>query len=109
MREGQPYVSYLRMTHDGQFKTAQDKDWINIEGEEYFTAEKPGFICKGITSMFTARGMYLADKGPIVVSLSSLINMVDGQGEQHNQGELLRWLGESVLFPTNFLPNNKLQ
>lgn len=34
---------------------------------------------------------------------------MDGQGESFNQGELLRWLGESVWFPTNLLPNDKLQ
>lgn len=39
----------------------------------------------------------------------SLINIVDGRGEAYNQGELLRWLGESVLYPTNFLPSQHLK
>jgi hypothetical protein len=34
---------------------------------------------------------------------------VDAKGEKYNEGELLRWLGESVLYPTNFLPNERLQ
>jgi hypothetical protein len=59
--------------------------------------------------MFTARDMYIADKGQLVVSLFSLFNIVNGQDEKYNQGELLRWLGESVWFPTNLLPNNNLQ
>ena len=59
--------------------------------------------------MFTARDMYIADKGRLVVSLLSLYNIVDAKGEQYNQGELQRWLGESVLYPTNFLPGERLE
>ena len=109
LKEGQPYISYAAITHDGQFKTGLEKDWINIKGEQYATTENPGFIWKGTTAMFTARDMYIADKGRLVVSLLSLINIVDGNGEQYNQGELLRWLGESVLYPTNFLPGERLE
>ena len=57
LKHGQPYISYVRITHDGQFKTGVDKDWMNITGEQYATTEKPGFIWKGKTSMFTARDM----------------------------------------------------
>jgi hypothetical protein len=109
LKEGQPYISYASITHDGQFKTALDKDWIKIRGEQYATTEKPGFIWKGTTAMFTARDMYITDKGRLVVSLLSLYNIVDAQGEQYDQGELLRWLGESILYPTNLLPGERLQ
>ena len=108
MKEGQPYISNLRMTHDGQFKPGVDKDWVDIEGEEYFTAANPGFIWKGTTTMFTARDMYIGAKGNLVVSLFSLLTIVNAQGEQYNQGELIRWLGESILFQTNFLPSENL-
>ncbi|MDB5112798.1 MAG: hypothetical protein JWR67_3912, partial [Mucilaginibacter sp.] len=104
LKEGQPYISYARITHDGQFKTGLDKNWINIKGEQYATTEKPGFIWKGSTTMFTARDMYIADSGRLVVSLFSIYNIVDGRGKAFDQGELLRWLGESVLYPTNLLP-----
>ena len=54
LKDGQPYISYARIKHDGQFKTGLKKDWINIKGEQYDTTEKPGFIWKGTTSMFIA-------------------------------------------------------
>ena len=108
LKDGQPYINYVRLIHTGQFKTGLEKDWTNIQGEEYFTTEKPGFLWKGKTSMFTARDMYIADSGRLVVSLFSLFNIVNVQGEQYNQGELLRWLAESVWFPTNFLPSENL-
>jgi hypothetical protein len=109
LKDEQSYISYARITHDGQFKTGLDKDWINIKGEQYATTEKPGFIWKGTTSMFIARDMFIADKGRLVVSVFSLYNIVDARGEQYDQGELLRWLGESILYPTNLLPSERLQ
>jgi hypothetical protein len=109
LKEGQPFIGYIRFSHDGQFKPGLDKDWVNIKGEQYVSIEKPGFIWKGTTTMFTARDMYIADKGRLIVSLFSIINIVDGKGEHYNQGELIRWLGESVLYPTNLLPGERLR
>lgn len=109
MKEGQPYISYVRLKHNGQFKADPKKGWANIAGEQYFTTEKPGFIWQGSTAMFTARDMYISDKGKLIVSLFGLIKVAGGQGEKYNQGELLRWLGESVWFPTNLLPNENLK
>lgn len=109
LNNGQPYINYARIKHDGQFKTGIHKSWINIKGEQYATMEKPGFIWKGTTVMFIAQDMYIADKGKLVVSLLSLFNIVYAEGEHYNQGELLRWLGESILYPTNFLPSERLK
>ena len=110
LKEGQPYASYVRLKHDGQFKTGLKKDWVGIEGEQYFSTEKPGFIWKGTTSLFVARDMYLANEGRLIATILSTINVVDVHGkQQYNESELLRWLGESVWFPTNFLPSEKMQ
>lgn len=108
LKEGQPYISYIRLKHNGQFKTSQDKEWENIKGEQYFTASKPGFVWKGTTAMFTARDMFIADKGRLVVSFFSVYNIVNENGKKIDQGELLRWLGESIWFPTNLLPSEFL-
>lgn len=109
LSEGQLYIRNVRLLHNGQFKTGLDKDWVAIKGEQYFTTDKPGFIWKGKTNMFTARDMYLADKGRLVVSLFNMFRIVDGHGEKFDQGELLRWLAESVWFPTNLLPSERIQ
>jgi hypothetical protein len=109
LKEGQPYISSVRMKHDGHFKTGFDKDWINITGEQYATAEKPGFIWKGSTTFFSALDLYIEDQGRLTVSLLSLVKIMDGKGATYNQGELLRWLGESVLYPTNLLPSERMQ
>lgn len=110
LKEGQPYISYARIKHEGQFKASLDKGWMNIKGEQYATTEKPGFIWKGTTAMFVARDMYISNQGRLIVSLFSVYNIVDAKGkEKYDIGEILRWLGESILYPTNFLPSERLQ
>lgn len=109
LTEGQSYISSVYLKHDGQFKTALDREWINIEGEQFFSMEEPGFIWKGKTALFSVRDMYISGEGQIKVSLLNLFKLVDGSGPRYDQGELLRWLGESVWFPTNLLPGSRLQ
>ncbi|MEO8173876.1 MAG: DUF6544 family protein [Sediminibacterium sp.] len=109
LKEGQAYISYARMKHRGQFRTGEKKEWMNIKGEQYATTETPGFIWKGSTSLFSARDMYIANKGKLIVSIFSLFRVAKAERERYNQGELLRWLGESVLYPTNLLPNYRLK
>ena len=109
LKDGQPYVSSVFLKHDGQFKTGLDKEWINIEGEQYFSAEEPGFLWIGKTALFSVRDMYICGKGKIKVTLFNLFKLVNGEGPKYDQGELLRWLGESVWFPTNLLPGPRLQ
>ncbi len=107
--DNQPYISYVRLKHDGQFKTGLNKKWTLIHGEQYFTTEKPGYIWKGETSMFTARDSYIANKGRLTVTLFSLLNVMDGLGKEFDEGEFQRWLSESVWFPTNLLPSKHLK
>ncbi|RNL56025.1 hypothetical protein D7004_01995 [Pedobacter jejuensis] len=103
LKEGQHYPGTIRLKHGGQFKTGLDKPWITIKGEQYFTTLPPGFIWKGSTKLFSARDMYIGTKGMLEVFLLDALKIVNGRGEKFDQGELLRWLAESVWFPTNFL------
>ncbi len=109
LKNGQPYINTARLTHDGQFKSGLDKPWADITGEQYFTTRRPGFIWKGKTTQFTAIDEYVAGKGRLQVFLMSLARIANGHGEKYNQGELLRWLSESVWFPTNLLPSEVMQ
>lgn len=109
LREGQPYLRGVRLRHTGQFKTDLDKDWVDIEGEQYLTADPPGFIWQGTTRQFTARDEYVAGRGGLTVLLLGAVPVVHGTGPQYDQGEMLRWLGESAWQPTALLPNEHLR
>lgn len=104
LEDGQSYIGSVVLKHNGQFKTALDKEWINIEGEQFFSADEPGFLWKGETALFSVRDQYVAGRGKITVTLLNLFRVVEGEGPEYDQGELLRWLGESVWYPTNLLP-----
>jgi len=108
LKDGQRYISSVRLTHNGFFKTDLKKDFIKISGEQYFTAQKPQFIWKGTTSMFTARDYFIDDKGGLIATLLNVYNVVDAKGSNFDEGELQRWMAESVWFPTNLLPSEYL-
>lgn len=108
LKEGQPYIRFTRLQHTGQFKTDLQKEWTDITGEQYFTAPEPGFVWQGKTALFTATDKFVKGQGGLKVTLFSAVTVVDASGAKYDQGELLRWLGESAWFPTNLLPSKNL-
>ena len=98
----------MRLKHSGTFRTSPGNDPVDIKGEQYFTAEPPGFVWIGKTSMFKAVDQYIDGKGKLKVKILSLIPVESSEGFSTDKGELLRWLGESVWFPTNLLPRKGL-
>ena len=104
LRPGQPYVRCARLRHDGQFKAGLDNAWVPITGEQYFRADVPGFVWVGTTAWFTASDRYVAGRGALTVWLLGALPIVRGHGPIYDQGDLVRWLGESVWFPTSLLP-----
>ena len=107
LKENQPYVSYVRLQHGGEFRVS--KNWVSIKGEEYFTVQKPGFVWSGKVPLLSAKDIYFDGKGNLKVKLLSLIKIIDVKGKETDQGELLRWLGEAPLFPTALLPAENLR
>jgi len=105
LSNGQAYVKSLALKHGGRFRLGADKPWMKIRGEQHFTTGSPGFVWIGKTKMFNAHDAYIAGKGNLSVYLLGLIRIVRDEGEKIDQGELLRWLGESVWMPTNLLPD----
>jgi hypothetical protein len=105
LKDEQPYINSVRLTHNGFFKTDLKKDFTAITGEQYFSAQKPQFIWKGKTSMFTARDFFIDEKGGLIATLFNVYDVVDAKGSNFDEGELQRWLAESVWFPTNLLPS----
>ncbi len=106
LREGAPYISSVRIKHTGFFKTNVKRGWKPIEGEQYFTALVPGFIWKGRTALFTATDSFIMDRGNLKVWLLSCIRIINRSGRWIDEGELIRWLGETVWFPTSLIPSN---
>jgi len=108
LKDGMSYISSVRLRHKGVFKTNLKSGFINITGKQYFSVQKPQFIWKGSTLIFTARDSFIADKGNLKVSLFNIFTVVNAKGAEINEGEMQRWLAESVWFPTNLLPSESI-
>ena len=99
-------IKKVRLNHNGFFKTSPQSDWVKIQGKQYFKTEVPEFEWIGRTKLFKATDSFMNGKGRLKVKLLGVIPIVNAKGSEIDQAELLRWLGESVLFPTNLLPGN---
>jgi len=115
LKEGQQYVRYVKLKHSGKFRQYENQKWMPIEGEEYFTTERPGFIWIGKISLLpfvwiTGIDKYMDGEGTFQIKLMSLLTIANAPGGRElNEAELMRWLGEAPLFPTALLPNDYLQ
>lgn len=107
LQDHQKYVSYARLKHSGLFRPA--KKWMPIQGQEYFTVQPPGFVWFGKAGFMSGKDSYYDGTGNLKIRLLSILKLVDVKGIEANQGELLRWLGETPLFPTALLPSKKLR
>lgn len=114
LEEGQHHISYVKLKHTGEFRQAENQKWMPIEGEEYFTTERPGFIWIGKISLLplvwiTGIDKYLEEKGTFQIKILSIFTIADApRGTELDESELMRWLAEAPLFPTALLPSSYL-
>lgn len=101
-------IKKVWLSHDGFFRSSPKSDWVKIKGEQSFNTAYPEFIWEGKTKLLKATDRYVNGKGRLKVKLLGLIPIVNAAGPELDQAELLRWLGESVWFPTNLLPGQGL-
>jgi hypothetical protein len=98
----------VRLHHGGTFRTTLDGKWLPIRGEQYFSADPPGFIWWGRIAMMPglwveARDRSVGGTGNMLVRAESTFTLADARGPELDQGALLRLLGEMVWFPASFL------
>lgn len=114
LEEGQSYISYVRLKHGGTIRQSAEQGWMPVTGEEYFTAQRPGFVWVAKASSFplfwlAAKDSYIEGKGDFHIKLLSLITVAEARGRETDEGELMRWLAETVWFPTALLPGERLR
>lgn len=102
---GKEKIHSLRLKQKGYMRLAEEKPWMPVEAEQYFTVDKPGFIWKATVQMmpflrFTGRDKYAEGKGEMLIKILSLFPVVNAKGKEIDQGTLLRYLAEIQWFPT---------
>lgn len=102
--EDAPAIRTARLRHGGLFRTSPDSRWWSIEGEQYFTAARPGFIWNARIRpaplmWIEARDGLLHERGSMLVKALSAIPIANAAGTEIDQGATLRWLAETAWFP----------
>ncbi len=108
---GKRPISAVRLKQAGHFRTKQKQKWMSLYGEEYYTTQPPAFLWYGQVWPFplvtiSARDRYSEGEGNMLVKLWSLFKIADASGPEAAQGELLRYLASSTMFPTFWLSEN---
>ena len=98
-----------RLRYDGFFRTSLEGKWEKIRGEQYISGIHPGFVWKGRTKLFSAVDSFIENKGNLSVWLFSALPIVNKGGPDIDHAEVLRWLAEGALVPSNLLPSENLQ
>ncbi|WP_067841850.1 DUF6544 family protein [Amphibacillus sediminis] len=98
-------VTTVRLKQSAQMRLAEDKPWMEVEAEQYFTTQTPAFIWKAnvkAAPLFNilARDKYIDGKGNMLIKPLALFTVADAKGKEIDQGTLVRYLAEIAWFPT---------
>lgn len=102
---GKERITSVRLKQEADMRLDKDKSWMPVEAEQYFTTEEPGFIWKANIKMaplihISGRDKYNDGKGNMLIKILSLISVADSKGKEIDQGTLLRYLAETMWFPS---------
>ncbi|MGI5912223.1 MAG: DUF6544 family protein [Syntrophomonadaceae bacterium] len=102
---GKDRITTVRSKQSALLRTKQDQPWMATEAENYYTIPQPGFIwhakIKAAPLVHIAgRDKYYQGNGNMLIKFLSLFTVANAKGKEINQGSLIRYLAESVWFPT---------
>lgn len=102
---GKEKIVAVRLKQKADMRLGKNKSWMPVEAEQYFTSDKPGFIWKANIKVapllhISGRDKYENGEGNMLIKVSSLFTVADSKGKEIDQGTLLRYLAETIWFPT---------
>lgn len=112
LTDGQPYLETAQLRQRGEFKLGDAPDsWHPLVATQHVSTTPPGFVWDAHIDLFpfvSARVLdtYHAGEGRLEASVLSAVPVAEaGPSPEMNEGELLRYLAESVWVPTALLPS----
>ncbi len=105
---GKEPIRSVRLKQKGSFRTSADGKWLPLIAEQYFTVNPPAFLWYGAIQAFplvtlTGRDVFFEGRGSLKIKLLSLVTVAEESGPETDQGELIRYLSETMWFPTAWL------
>jgi hypothetical protein len=107
---GKPLISFAVLKQKGTMRTGIKGRWMPIRSEQHFTIKEPAFIWLADARIallihLAARDKYQSGKGHMLIKLLSLFIVADARGTQTDQGTMVRFLAETMWFPSAALSN----
>ena len=109
----QKYISSAMVYQRGQFRSRENDKWSRLKAKQFFTTKQPGFVWKAILSQSfifrkTAVLSYIDKKGEGQLRFWGSIVLNEPKGNETTISMLVRFLTESIWFPTALLPSNSI-
>jgi hypothetical protein len=115
LQDGQALISKVELSQTGQFHMNETEDkWHKFTATQLVVTKRLGFDWDAKIQMFPfvnvfVHDTYLLGEGDLQASILSLFAVAKMHNTpQLNQGELLRFLAETVWYPTSLLPSQGL-
>ena len=106
---GQPMVERARIDWEGEF-SIRPRRWSPFAATQHYRVRPPGFVWDARIRVVPAvsvlvRDAYIDREGSLRAAIGGMIDLANEHGTpEMAAGELLRYLGEAVWYPTALLP-----
>ncbi len=102
---GRPRVRAIHVSQHGKMQQSPGSKWMSFRAEQWFAVPEPAFLwVVEVDARFglsmAGRDYYVDGKGSMRIELVSLIPVVDASGPKLDQGTLVRFLAETMWFPS---------
>lgn len=106
---GKPMTQTANVKYTGTFRLGADKPWMQMQADQVYTVDSPGFQWKANFKLFglplmSARDTFSAGHTHMFGKLMNLFTVVEAQDtDELLQGTMVRYLQEMMWFPTAYL------
>jgi hypothetical protein len=123
LKDGQSLITSAKFSHAGTFNmSVAEPSWKPFTSNQTVVVDRPGFVWDAHIKMFplinvNVHDAYISGEGVLQASILGLFDVANMNGleaiakgemkraEAMAQGELLRFLAETPLYPTSLLPH----
>ncbi|UPV75584.1 hypothetical protein M0R89_05830 [Halorussus limi] len=116
IRDGRSYVRTVRLEQRGEFRLGgADAPWKPLEATQRFTVRPPGFVWDATVELapfvpIRAVDAYVGGSGSLRAAVFGSLPVANADpGPALDEGELLRYLAETVWFPTALVPGEGVE
>jgi len=110
LTQGQRIIETARIEWEGEF-SMRPRRWSSFTAKQHYRVHPPGFVWDArirMTSILPVlvRDSYIDHMGSLRAAIGGIVRVADEHGAPElAAGELLRYLGEAVWYPTALLPD----